>query len=187
MKELIFLALLFAAGPSFATPPTDAQSDAFLRAYSFDALKVLATEGLTVRVASKALTPAQADCIRGRLDFEAILPMSRPMVAAMFQNAALVDQATAFFSSPTGLKLKAFNIETLRNYLRAKQHGEPPPSVPAVPPTFSANDAQIASTFNDSPAGQAFTRFVQNGLPRLPKNEVMAAAVSKCRSSPAMH
>lgn len=181
------LALLLAAGRSFAIQPSDAQADAFLRAYSFDALKALATEGLAMKVASKTLTQAQADCIRGRLNFEVILPTSRPIVAATFGDAALVDQATAFFSSPTGLKLKAFNIATLQSYLRAKQKGEPPPAAPAVPPSFSAKDVQIASAFNDSDAGQAFARFVRNGLPRLPKNDVMAAAVSACQAAPAAH
>ena len=181
------LTLVLAAGRSLAIQPSDAQSDAFLRAYSFDALKALATESLTIKVASKTLTQAQADCIRGRLNFEAILPMSRRIVAGIFGDAALVDQATAFFSSPTGVKLRAFNIATLQSYLRAKQNGQSPPSVPAVPPSYSAKDVQIATAFNDSPAGQAFARFVQNGLPRLPKNDVMAAAASACRSSPAAY
>lgn len=173
--------LLYTAA-SYALPPSNAESDAFIKAYSFDVLKALVDENLAFKVESRQLTKAHADCARMKINLNHLLSQARPIVSATFKDSEAVNQATAFFSSPTGTKLKDFGIATLRDFLRAKLRGQQPAASPSVPPTFTEQDIRVATDFNNSPAGQQFVRFVSEGLPQLRRVDQLEPALVSCRA-----
>jgi hypothetical protein len=181
LVQIAALALLATA--SHARQPTDAESDAFIKAYSFDILTTLADEALAFKVESGQLSKELAHCVRGRLHLNLLLVQARPIVAASFRDAQTLNETTAFFLSPTGTKMKDFNKATLKDFLRRKLRGQPPVTSPPVPPSFTQKDVEIAGAFNYSSAGQDFGRFVQEGLPKLRRFEELEPVLAACRAA----
>jgi hypothetical protein len=177
---LLIVAMLLFSTCCDASQPSPAQSDAFIQVYSFDVLEAIVDESLIYKVESGQLNEAQAACARGKIKLNDLLPRTRPIVTAIFQDANTLNEATAFFSSSTGKKLKDFGKTTLRGILRAKLRGQQPPASASVPPAFSQQDAEAALQFNNSPAGQQFGRFVREGLPQMRRDDLIEPAIASC-------
>jgi hypothetical protein len=142
----------------YALPVSGIDSDAFIKAYSFDVLQALADANLGHKVDSGQLTKRQAECARASIPWEDMLPPARPIVADAFQDSRTVNQATEFFLSPTGIKLREFGTATLKDIMKAKASGQPPPPSASIPPSFTEQDVRIAANFNNSVVGQQFGR-----------------------------
>ena len=177
------LVLVLAAAGAHALPPTDAQSDAFVRIYAFGVLKAMLSETLTLKAEAGRITQTQADCAIDKVHFEDMLPRARTIVAASFPSAEALNEATAFFSSATGVKLSEFGATTLRDYLRARAHGKTPPTPASFPPSFTTEDVNASAKFNVSAAGADFSRFVKEGLPRMNKVDLVQPALAACSAA----
>ncbi len=181
----LLLTLAILAVPVHAAPwqPKDAEADAFIKSYSFDSLKALAEEALAFSADSGKISPELAACARDKLPMREVLPGLRPIVAASFSSDATLKQATGFFLSSTGIKLKEFGLQSLRQVLRAKWRGQQPPQIASLPPGFNQADMASTQAFNDSLAGKEFGKFVSEGLPKMPKVDLIAMAVNACKQS----
>ena len=177
------LALVFAvlSGSALAEPPSDKELGAFLQAYmDFPAMKSASAEALSAGVQRGKVTQEQARCIQALITPAAVLKAAKPILLDAFPDAAMVREATAFYSSPTGKKMKDFDAAILRTRVGASARGTRPPPIPSVPPTFSDQDAQASAAFKASAARQAVTRLLNEGLPRLEKRGSQSPAVTEC-------
>ena len=180
------LALALAAGsaahaaPAQKWRPADADSDAFVRAYAFTVMEALMDEALAVKVDTGKITPAVAACLRKNIQLDNLYRPLRPYVASTFTSQQSLAQATAFFMSPTGIKMKKFGAQQLRNALR-QSSGAPRPVAAAEPAlAATAEDAATTHKFAESQAGKDFNRFVVAGLSHLGEVDVFGDAAAKC-------
>lgn len=185
LHSAVLAALATLAMSAHAAPwqPADADADAFIESYSFESLKTLAEEALTFSVESGKISPELAACARDKLPMRELLPALRPIVATSFSSDSSLKQATGFFLSSTGIKLKNYGIKTLRDTMHAKLHGQQPPKMADLPPDFNRADMASTNAFNTSAAGKEFSKFVTEGLPKMPKVNLIAMAVNECTRS----
>jgi hypothetical protein len=176
---LTSVAFCFAA-TCHATPPDNADIDAFLRSYAFDVMQTLVNESLAIKVEAGDMTQAEADCTSKQIHLDDLLPTIRPIVTASFPDKAPLLDATAYFDSATGIKTKAFGSEILRAYMRAKALNQPAPPRPAIPASFTMQDMQVSAGFNASQAGRLFERFVNDGLPQMRRVDLLSPALKAC-------
>lgn len=177
---LTLLALLLSTA-CYAAPVSDTDADDFIKAYSFDVVQALVDVNLSHRVDSGQLTKAQAECAKTSIRWDDFLTRARPIVADTFPDSRTVSQATEFFLSPTGTKLKEFGITTLKDILKAKAVGRQPPPPASLPPSFTAEDVRVAGAFNNSVVGQRFGLFVTEGLPKLQRVDLLGPAIASCK------
>ncbi len=176
---LLILALLGAPAAHGAPwQPTDAESDAFVEAYAFTNLNALTDEALALKVQSGGMSSELAACVRDKVQWSKVLPPLRPIVAKTFSSRQNLEQATAFFNSPTGGKIKEIGAQILRNALRTKFPGERKPVPPSVQTT--KEDEAAAGNFFESPAGKDFNRFVAEGQPHMAKMDLLTPATEEC-------
>lgn len=176
------VALMFCFAAA-AEPPSPPESDAFLKTYSFEVLKAVFDETLVQKVQAGQLTKTDAECVSGNIEWDELYSAARPAVSEAFGSSEELKAATKFFASPTGKKISTFGARTLSNFLRAQARGERPQPAPALPPSFTQKDIELAAAFNSSRAGQAFARFVNDGLPKLTKTNLLQPALAKCKSN----
>lgn len=182
---LLALALAAASAAIHAEPappwrPTDAESDAFVRAYAFTVMEALMDEALRMKVDAGKITPAVAACLRQNMQLGNLYQPLRPYVAATFRSKQNLAQATAFFQTPTGIKMKNFGAQQLRNALRQSAGAPGAAADPAPKLTATRADAAATRKFSESQAGKDFNRFVVDGLSHLGEVDVFGDAAAKC-------
>jgi hypothetical protein len=177
---LLALALLAPAAQAGQWKPSVAESDAFVKAYAYTVMRALMEEGLDLKVESGKVSLALAACLKQKMQLSALLVPLRPIVASSFSSRQSLRQATAFFRSPTGLKIKASGAQELRDMLR--QHAGATPRLARDTPQLVATpaDAAAADRFSRSQAGRDFQKFVGDGLPRLGAVDVFGTATEEC-------
>ena len=168
----------------YALPISNVDADAFVKAYSFDMLQVLADETLSEKVDSGELTREQAECAKTTIRWNDVRTPARAIVADTFPDSRTVRQATKFLHSPTGMKWKEFGVATLKDMLKAKASGQQPAPAGAIPPSFTDKDFPVSANFFFSVAGQLFTRFVTEGFPKLRQVDLLEvdAAIASCKA-----
>jgi hypothetical protein len=184
MKNAVFascavaLALVASVAQAGNWRPTPAESDAFVRAYAFTVMQAVMEEGLEMKVESGKVTPPVAACLRKKMQLDKLLVPLRPIVAANFTSRKNLARATAFFLSPTGIKINQLSAQQLRNALRQASNSKQ--AAHDVQFVVTHKDVVAADKFNHSAAGREFTRFVDEGLPKLSTVDVFGDAVEKC-------
>ncbi len=157
--------------------PTQEESDAFVKAFSFQTLKALAQEKLSADVKAGRITSRVATCAGDSLRLDQLLPSLRPLVANSFRDRSTLKEATAFFLSPLGNKISDYFKETAMN-------GQEPGSEPGLPAGFTEEDGAAMDRFEKSPAGQDFDRFLSQKMNTSPKMNVLSlldTAVVECK------
>lgn len=178
---LLALALALVSFPAQAGTwrPTDAESDAFVRAYAFTVMAALMEEAIALKVEAGKMTPAVGTCLRKKMALGELFVPLRPIVAGSFSSRKNLKQATVFFTSPAGVKLKTFGARQLRVALREASGAAPDPAQGAQ---FNATqeEAMAAQKFAQSAAGKEFDRFVEAGLPEMGKVDVFGPVAEEC-------
>ena len=177
---LLALALFSAAAQAGRWQPAAAESDAFVKAYAYTVMRALMEEGLDLKVESGKVPPALAACLKQRMQLDALLAPLRPFVASSFGSRKSLREATAFFRSPAGMKMKAFGAQHLRDMLRQNAGAAPRPAGAAPQFEATAADAAAVDRFARSQAGRDFEKFVADGMPQLGEVDVFGTAVEAC-------
>lgn len=159
--------------------PTGAQSDAFVRAYAFTVMEALMGEALQIKVESGKLSPAVAACLRQHMQLVNLYQPLRPIVADAFTSRQSLAQATAFLTSPAGIKIKELSVQQLRGALR-QSSGASAAAGPAPQLAVTREEATATDKFSHSQAGRDFSRFVDVGLPQLGNVDVFGDAAEQC-------